>query len=80
MAMGQVMLKEFLVDRKVPTARASSRGRRTHGLGDGRMPEHYDAGTTTRRTANLALLPTEHLDLHPADAARLECATVPRSS
>jgi formate dehydrogenase major subunit len=38
----------------------------------GRRLEHYNAGTMTRRTANLALLPTERLDLHPADAARLD--------
>jgi formate dehydrogenase alpha subunit len=38
----------------------------------GRRLEHYNAGTMTRRTANLALLPTEQLDLHPADAARLD--------
>ena len=38
----------------------------------GRRLEHYNAGTMTRRTANLALLPTERLDLHPTDAARLD--------
>jgi predicted molibdopterin-dependent oxidoreductase YjgC len=38
----------------------------------GRRLEHYNAGTMTRRTANLALLPAERLDLHPADAARLD--------
>ena len=38
----------------------------------GRRLEHYNAGTMTRRTANLVLLPTERLDLHPADAARLD--------
>jgi formate dehydrogenase major subunit len=32
----------------------------------GRRLEHYNAGTMTRRTANLALLPTERMDLHPA--------------
>ncbi len=32
----------------------------------GRRLEHYYAGTMTRRTANLALLPTERMDLHPA--------------
>jgi formate dehydrogenase major subunit len=37
----------------------------------GRRLEHYNAGTMTRRTANLVLLPTERLDLHPVDAARL---------
>jgi formate dehydrogenase major subunit len=38
----------------------------------GRRLEHYNAGTMTRRTDNLALLPTERLDLHPTDAARLD--------
>jgi formate dehydrogenase major subunit len=38
----------------------------------GRRLEHYNAGTMTRRTANLVLLPTERLDLHPADPARLD--------
>lgn len=38
----------------------------------GRRLEHYNAGTMTRRTGNLALLPTERLDLNPNDAARLE--------
>jgi formate dehydrogenase major subunit len=37
-----------------------------------RRLEHYNAGTMTRRTANLALLPSEHLDLNRADAARLD--------
>ncbi len=31
----------------------------------GRRLEHYNAGTMTRRTGNLALLPRERLDLHP---------------
>ena len=38
----------------------------------GRRLEHYNAGTMTRRTANLALLPTERLDLAPTEAARLD--------
>ncbi len=37
----------------------------------GRRLEHYNAGTMTRRTANLELLPEELLEVNPADAARL---------
>jgi len=37
----------------------------------GRRLEHYNAGTMTRRTANLALLPEERLEIHTADAERL---------
>ncbi|HWV85292.1 MAG TPA: formate dehydrogenase subunit alpha [Capillimicrobium sp.] len=37
----------------------------------GRRLEHYNAGTMTRRTANLELLPNEVLEIHPDDAARL---------
>jgi formate dehydrogenase major subunit len=37
----------------------------------GRRLQHYNAGTMTRRTANLELLPNETLEIHPADAARL---------
>ena len=37
----------------------------------GRRLEHYNAGTMTRRTANLDLLPGDWLELHPDDAARL---------
>ncbi|MGE5827458.1 MAG: formate dehydrogenase subunit alpha, partial [Micromonosporaceae bacterium] len=37
----------------------------------GRRLVHYNAGTMTRRTDNLALLPTETVDIHPSDAARL---------
>jgi formate dehydrogenase major subunit len=37
----------------------------------GRRLVHYNAGTMTRRTANLSLVPGETLDLHPDDAARL---------
>jgi formate dehydrogenase major subunit len=36
----------------------------------GRRLVHYNAGTMTRRTRNLALLPRETLDVHPDDAAR----------
>jgi formate dehydrogenase major subunit len=37
----------------------------------GRRLEHYNAGTMTRRTANLQLLPEERLEVNPVDAARL---------
>jgi len=37
----------------------------------GRRLEHYNAGTMTRRTANIELLPHEVLEIHPDDAARL---------
>jgi predicted molibdopterin-dependent oxidoreductase YjgC len=37
----------------------------------GRRLEHYNAGTMTRRTANLELLPAEVLEIHPEDAQRL---------
>ena len=37
----------------------------------GRRLQHYNAGTMTRRTANLELLPNETLEIHPDDAARL---------
>ena len=37
----------------------------------GRRLEHYNAGTMTRRTANLELMPSDWLELHPDDAARL---------
>jgi formate dehydrogenase major subunit len=40
----------------------------------GRRLEHYNAGTMTRRTANLLLLPHERLDVNPIDAARLGLA------
>lgn len=40
----------------------------------GRRLEHYNSGTMTRRTPNLALLPDEHLDVHPDDLARLGLA------
>jgi formate dehydrogenase major subunit len=40
----------------------------------GRRLEHYNAGTMTRRTANLLLLADERLDVHPVDAARLGVA------
>ncbi len=34
----------------------------------GRRLEHYNAGTMTRRTGNLELLPSDVLEMHPADA------------
>jgi formate dehydrogenase major subunit len=37
----------------------------------GRRLQHYNAGTMTRRTANLELLDREWLEVHPDDAARL---------
>jgi formate dehydrogenase alpha subunit len=37
----------------------------------GRRLEHYNAGTMTRRTANLELLDRDWLEIHPQDAARL---------
>ena len=35
----------------------------------GRRLEHYNAGTMTRRTGNLELMPEDWLELHPEDAA-----------
>ena len=37
----------------------------------GRRLEHYNAGTMTRRTRNLELVPEELLELHPDDACAL---------
>ncbi|MCE3267061.1 MAG: formate dehydrogenase, alpha subunit [Solirubrobacterales bacterium] len=37
----------------------------------GRRLEHYNAGTMTRRTGNLELLPFDTLEVHPEDAASL---------
>jgi formate dehydrogenase major subunit len=37
----------------------------------GRRLEHYNAGTMTRRTHNLELMPSDWLELNPDDAARL---------
>jgi formate dehydrogenase major subunit len=37
----------------------------------GRRLEHYNAGTMTRRTANVDLLPSDWLEIHPEDAERL---------
>lgn len=61
---------------------AGGRGRLTQvdyepspGLGPGltlitgRVLAHYNAGTMTRRTPNLALAPADALEIHPADAA-----------
>ncbi|MBR7831338.1 formate dehydrogenase subunit alpha [Actinospica sp. MGRD01-02] len=36
----------------------------------GRRLEHYNSGSMTRRTDDLRLAPTDHLDVHPDDAAR----------
>ena len=35
----------------------------------GRVLAHYNAGTMTRRTPNLALAPRDALEIHPTDAA-----------
>jgi len=40
----------------------------------GRRLVHYNAGTMTRRTDNLVLLPEERLEIHPSDAERLRLA------
>jgi formate dehydrogenase major subunit len=40
----------------------------------GRRLVHYNSGSMTRRTENLTLAPGEHLELNPADAARLGVA------
>jgi formate dehydrogenase major subunit len=40
----------------------------------GRRLEHYNAGTMTRRTGNLALLPEERVQIHPEDAAKAAIA------
>jgi len=37
----------------------------------GRVLEHYNAGTMTRRTANVELVDRDWLEIHPDDAARL---------
>ena len=37
----------------------------------GRRLEHYNAGTMTRRTHNLELMPSDWLEIHPQDAERL---------
>ena len=37
----------------------------------GRRLEHYNAGTMTRRTPNVELVPSDWLEIHPDDAARL---------
>ncbi len=41
----------------------------------GRRLEHYNAGTMTRRTGNLELLPSDVLEMHPADAEELGVET-----
>jgi formate dehydrogenase alpha subunit len=40
----------------------------------GRRLAHYNAGTMTRRTGNLVLLPEERLEIHASDAQRLGVA------
>ncbi len=45
----------------------------------GRRLEHYNAGTMTRRTSNLDLLPQERLEVNPADAARLGLSAAERA-
>jgi formate dehydrogenase major subunit len=40
----------------------------------GRRLQHYNAGTMTRRTANLELLDRDWLEIHPEDAERLGVA------
>jgi formate dehydrogenase major subunit len=37
----------------------------------GRVLQHYNAGTMTRRTSNLELVDRDWLEVHPVDAARL---------
>ena len=37
----------------------------------GRRLQHYNAGTMTRRTKNIELLPSDWLEIHPEDAERL---------
>ncbi len=41
----------------------------------GRRLEHYNAGTMTRRTGNLELLPSDVLEMHPTDAESLGVET-----
>jgi formate dehydrogenase major subunit len=45
-----------------------------------RRLEHYNAGTMTRRTANLELLSEERLEMHPDDAAALGLASGDRAN
>lgn len=42
----------------------------SYTLVTGRRLTHYNSGTMTRRTANLVLAPSEHVDVSPEDAAR----------
>ena len=44
----------------------------------GRRLEHYNTGSMTRRTANLALVPEEHPDVQPDAPPGSGCATVRR--
>jgi formate dehydrogenase major subunit len=41
----------------------------------GRRLEHYNAGTMTRRTANVELLDSDWMEIHPDDAAELGIAS-----
>lgn len=40
----------------------------------GRLLEHYNVGTMTRRTANIDLVPQDPLEIHPADAKKANIA------
>jgi formate dehydrogenase major subunit len=44
-------------------------------LNTGRTLYQFNAGTMTRRTPNLELLPTDYLDISPEDAGRLQLTT-----
>ncbi|HKG39518.1 MAG TPA: formate dehydrogenase subunit alpha [Conexibacter sp.] len=46
----------------------------------GRRLQHYNAGTMTRRTANIELMDADVLEIHPDDAARLWIADGDRIS
>ena len=76
-----ILYEERVRDRR--TAAATSRRCRTSSpatppsdefpliLVTGRRLEHYNAGTMTRRTANLELVDRDWLEIHPDDAERL---------
>jgi formate dehydrogenase alpha subunit len=46
----------------------------------GRVLDHYNVGTMTRRTPNVVLAPCDRLDLHPADASALGLADGDRAA
>ena len=46
----------------------------------GRVLQHYNAGTMTRRTSNVELVDRDWLEIHPDDAARLWVSTGDRVS